>query len=103
MTFIRPVGNSMYGIYEPFGVRLINRFRLGFSYLKNISLDIILPILWTHYAHTEHSFLHYQNNVSARPTLMNELNNTSNAINSLNSTDFIRVFLYGDRNAEHQL
>ena len=34
LAFIRPVGNSMYGIYEPFGVKLINRLRLGFSHLR---------------------------------------------------------------------
>ena len=28
---------------------------------------------------------------------MNELNNISNAINYLNSTDFIKVILYGDK------
>ena len=32
---------------------------------------------------------------------MNELNNISNAINSLNSTDFIRVILYGDKNFDN--
>ena len=34
LAFIRPVGNSMYGIYDPFGVKLINRLRLGFSHLR---------------------------------------------------------------------
>ena len=29
---------------------------------------------------------------------MNELNNISNAISSLNSTDTLRVILYGDKN-----
>ena len=45
---------------------------------------------------TEPFFLR-QNNLSARTTLMNQLNNISNAINSLNSTDFIREILYGDK------
>ena len=31
LAFIRPVGNSMNGISDPFGVKLINRLRLGFS------------------------------------------------------------------------
>ena len=34
LAFIRPVGNSMYGIYDPFGVILINRLWLGFSHLR---------------------------------------------------------------------
>ena len=32
---------------------------------------------------------------------MNELNNISNAINFLNSSDFIRVTLYGDKNFDN--
>ena len=42
--------------------------------------------------------LRCQNNLSARTTLMNELNNISNAINSSNSIDFIRGILDGDKN-----
>ena len=34
LAFIRPVGNSMYCIYDPFGVKLINRLRLGFGHLR---------------------------------------------------------------------
>ena len=34
LAFIRPVRNSVYGIYDPFGVKLINRLRLGFSHLR---------------------------------------------------------------------
>ena len=35
LGFIRPAGNSMNGIYDPFGlVKLINRLRLGFSDLQ---------------------------------------------------------------------
>ena len=45
LAFIRPVGSSIYGIYYPFGVRLINRLRLGFSHLREHKLDTILPIL----------------------------------------------------------
>ena len=47
---------------------------------------------------TEHFFLRCQNSLSARETLMSELNNTSNARNYFNSADFIRVILYGDKN-----
>ena len=32
LAFIRSVGNSMCGIYDPFGVKLINRLQLGFSH-----------------------------------------------------------------------
>ena len=32
LAFIRPVGNSMYGIYDLFGIRLINRLQPGFNH-----------------------------------------------------------------------
>ena len=50
---------------------------------------------------TEHFFLRCQNNLSARTTLMNELNNINNAINSLNSPDLIREILSGDKNFDN--
>ena len=34
LTFIRPLENDTYGIYDPLGVRLLNRLRLGSSHLK---------------------------------------------------------------------
>ena len=34
LAFIRPIGNSMYDIYDLLGVKLINRLRLGFSHLR---------------------------------------------------------------------
>ena len=34
LTFIRPLENDTYGIYNPLGVRLLNRLRLGFTHLK---------------------------------------------------------------------
>ena len=108
MAFIRPVGNSIYGIYDSFGIGLINRLRFGFSHLRehkfrNNFADIVNP-LCSCTLETEnagHFFLRCQNNLSARTTLMNELNNISNAVNYLNSTDFIRVILYEDKNFDN--
>ena len=104
MEFVRPAGNSMYGIYDRFGVKLINRLRLGFSHLQEHKFthnfaDAVNPLYscTLETENTEHFFLRCQNNLSTRKTLLNELNNISNAINSLNSTDFIRVILYEDK------
>ena len=97
LAFIRPVGNSMYGIYDPFGVKLINRLRLGFSYLRehkfrhNFADTMNLLYSCTlEPEKKEHFFLSCQNSLSARTILMNELNNISNSIYSLNSTDLIK-------------
>ena len=34
LAFIRPLGNYTYGIYNPLGIRLLNRLCLGFSHLR---------------------------------------------------------------------
>ena len=33
-NFIRPVENSIYGIYDPLGIKLLNRLRQFFSHLR---------------------------------------------------------------------
>ena len=108
LAFIRPVRNSMDGIYDPFGVKLINRLRLGFSHLREHKFrynfaDTVNPLCscTLETENTEHFFLRCENNLSARTTLMNELSNISNAINSLNSTDLIRAILHGDKNFDN--
>ena len=108
MAFVGPVGNSMYGIDEPFEVKLINGLQLGLSHLRehkfrhNFADTVNLLCSCTlETENTEHFFLLCQNNLSARLTHMNELNSINNALNSLNSTDFIRVILYGDKNFDN--
>ena len=92
-----------YGIYDPLGIRWLNRLRQGFSHLREHKFRHISLILWIHYVHalletedTEHYFLRCQNNLSFRATLMNDLNNINTAIVSSNSNDLLRVILYGD-------
>ena len=47
---------------------------------------------------TAYFFLPVRNNLLARTTLLDELSNISNTINSFNSSGFIRVILYVDKN-----
>ena len=49
LAFIRLVGNSICGIYNPFGVRLVNRLRVGINHLRehtfrHSSADIANPL-----------------------------------------------------------
>ena len=103
LTFIRPLGNDTYGIYDPFGIRLLNRLRLGFSHLREHNFEhnftnTLNPLcscsLETE--DTEHYFLRCQNNLSFHTTFMNDLNNINTTIASFNSNDLLRVVLYGD-------
>ena len=103
LAFIRPLGNHTYGIYDPLGIRLLNRLRLGFSHLRENKFrhnfaDTLNPLrsCFLETEDTKHYFLRCQNNLSFRTTLMNDLNNINTAIASLNSNDLLRVILYGD-------
>ena len=105
LTFIRPVENDTYGIYDPLGVRLLNRLRLGFSHLREHKFrhnfaDTLNPLCSCSFEteDTEHYFLCCQNNLSLQANLMSDLNNVNAAIASLNPNDFFRVILYGDKN-----
>ena len=91
LTFMRHLENDTYGIYDPLGVRLLNRLRVGFSYLRlrkfsHNFADTLNPLsscsLETE--DTEHYFLRCHNNLSFRTILMNDLNNVNTAIASLN-------------------
>ena len=89
LTFIRPLENDTYGIYDPFGVRLLKRLRLGFSHLREYNFrhnfdDTLIPLcscsLETE--DTKHYCLRCQSNLSLRTTLKNDLNNINTAIAS---------------------
>ena len=88
LTFIiTSLENDTYGIYDPLGVKLLNRLRLGFSHkFRHNFADTLNPLcscsLETE--DTEHYFLRSQNNASFRTTFVNNLNNINTAIASLN-------------------
>ena len=85
-------------------LRLLNRLRLGFSHFSehkfrhNFADTLnLLCSCSLETEDTENYFLRCQNNISFRTTLMSDLNNINTAIASLNSNDFLRVILYGDK------
>ena len=70
LAFIRPLGNDTYEIYDPLGIRLLKRLRLGFNHLrehkfKHNFADTFNPLcscsLETE--DMEHYFLRCQNNL----------------------------------------
>ena len=100
LTFIRPLENDTYRIYDPLGVRLLSRLRSGFSQLKLHKFrynfpDTLNPLCLCSLEteDTEYYFLRCQNNISFRTNLIN----VNTTIASLNSNDFPRVVLYGDK------
>ena len=106
LEFIRPIGNSIYRIHDPFGMKHLNRLRVGFSHLQEHKLghyfaDIFNP--WCACALetecTEHFFLHCHSGISFRTTLMNELCDIvidSSLVWHI-SNDILSVILCGDK------
>ena len=46
LNFIRPIGNSTDKIYDPLGIKLLTRSRLGLAISPNTNLDTILLTHW---------------------------------------------------------
>lgn len=87
LTFVRASKKGIYNIYDPQGFKLLNRLRLGFSYLRkhNIPLNfsdtvILLCSCALETESTDLSFLTCQNHISLRTTLMGELSSIDNEI-----------------------
>ena len=105
LTFLRPAENDTYGIYDPLGVKLLNRLGLGVSHLKEHkfrlnfvdTLNPLSPCL-IETEDTGHFFLRCQNSLSFCTTLMNDLNNINTAIAYFNQNDLLQVILYRDKN-----
>ena len=71
---MRPLENDTYGIYDPLGIRLPNRLRLGFSHLSEHKFrhnftDTLNPLCSCslEMEDTDHHFVRYQNNHFAQP------------------------------------
>ena len=104
LTFIKPLEKDSCGIYDPLGVRSIKRLRLSLSHLREhkfrhnfVDTLSLLCSCSIETEDTEHYFLRWQNNLSVRTTLMNDLNNINTSTGSLNSNYFLRMILYGKK------
>ena len=95
--------NKTFSIYDPLGIKLLNRLRVDSSHLNEHKLrhnfaDTLNPLcscsLETE--STVHFFprCRYYNNI--RITLMNELSDIDNSITSRQPNELLRIILYGD-------
>ena len=109
-NFIRPTGNSAYKIYDPLGIKLLTRLRLGFSYLSEHKVrhnfaDSLNPLCSCSLEKesTLHFFLGYQNYTTLRRALMTDLNNINDTIKSLSENDLFYVILYGNKSFDNNM
>ena len=109
-NFTGPIENSTYKIYEPLGIKLLTRFRLGFSHVfehkfRHNFADSLNPLcscsLETE--STLHFFLRCQNYTTLCRSLMNNLKNIDDAIMALNESDLLHVMLYGSKKFDNNM
>ena len=102
IKIIRPIPNSVFGIFNPLGLKLIARLPLALSHLnenrfKHNFSDCINPLCTCSLdiESTVHYFLHcnYYNN--ARISLLNDLNSVDRTLLSLSDSSLVNVLLYG--------
>ena len=110
LIFIRPIGNSTCKIYDPLGIKLLTRLRLGFSHLfehkfrhKFADLPSLLCSCSLETESTRRFFLHYQNYTTLRTVLITDLKDINDVIMSLNESDLLHVILYRNKNFDNNM
>ena len=107
LSFIRPIANNVYNIFDPIGLKLLTRFRLGLSHLNehrfrhnfqdcmnplcSCSLDI---------EDTSHYLLHCHHFSQHRIDLMNSVNSIYENFDSLADSNKKDVLLFGDPSSD---
>ena len=103
LSFIRPVQSNVYNIFDPQGLKLLTRLRLGFSHLnehrfRNNFQDCINPLCSCslEIEDTSHYLLHCHNFSRYRIDLMNSVNSVRDNFESLSDSSKRDIHLYGD-------
>ena len=108
LAFIRPIENGLYSIYDPIGIKILNRLRLGFNLLherkfKHSFADTVNPLFSCSLGteSTKHYFLCCHNYVTFYTTPMNELNIINHKLNTLEPNELVTTIHYGDKNFDN--
>ena len=105
LKYIRPCPNSIFGINNPLGIKLLTRLRVGFSHLREHKFkfnfqDTLNPFCscGEDIETTTHFFLHCQKFTTVRQALLDTIRNMD--VNILNQSDFslTQFLLFGDLN-----
>ena len=102
IKIIRPIPNSVFGIFNPLGLKLITRLRLGLSHLNehrfNHNFNNCINPLCTcslDIESTVHFFLHCNYYNSARISLLNDLNSVDRTLLNLSDLSLANLLLCG--------
>ena len=101
IKIIRPIPNSVFGIFNSVGRTLITRRRLGLSHLNyhrfKHNVNVWINPLCTCSLDNEstvHYFLHCNYYNSARISLLNDLNSVDRTLLSLSDLSLVNILLY---------
>ena len=107
VSFIRPVSSNVYNIFDPVGLKLLTRLRLGFSHLNEHRIrhnfqDCINPLCSCSLdiEDTSHYLLHCHHFVQHHIDLMNSVNSVLENFIFLPNNIKIDVLLFGDSRLE---
>ena len=103
MELTRPSPNSIFDIYNPYGIKLLSRLRLGLSHLNEQKFnhgfnDTINPI-WICVCDIEsinHFFLHCPEYCEVRQIPFDNIQSTDKMVWRQNEYSLTHLFLYGD-------
>ena len=103
MSFIRPVQNNIFNIFDPIGLKFLTRLQLGFSYLNEHRFrrnfqDCMNPLCSCslEIEDTLHYLLHCHHFNHIRIDLMNSVKSVYDNFEPLSDKDKKDILLYGD-------
>ena len=103
LEFIRPSPNSIFDIYNPYGIKLLTRLRLGLSHLNEHKFKhgfndtISFICIWGGDIESiNHFFLHCPEYCEARPALFDNIQSIDKMLLSQNESSLTHLLLYGD-------
>jgi len=107
LTYIRPIQNTVYNIFDPTGLKFLTRLRLGFSHLNEHKFrhnfqDCINPLCTCslNIEDTVHYLLHCHHFSQHRPILISSVKSVFDNFEFLSDDAKKDLLLYGDSKLE---
>ena len=110
LEFIRTIPNSVLGVANIYGMKLLTRLRVDLSHIRKHKFrhnfqDTINPLCSCslEIESTSHFFLRHQNFIATSTNLTNELRKLDSSIVNLDKMSLTKLLLYGDRKFEDKV
>ena len=102
LAFIRPEGHKVFGLHNPYGVKLLSRLRMGLSHLKEHKFkhgfsDSVLPLCSCGLLEsetTEHFLLRCKSYITERNYFLDQVNNLFD-LSNLDPSEQTNILIFG--------